>query len=172
MLLLLLRVGEELFFASASFTTATDSLMRATSSIKQPQYKDTLRQALMLIGTRASRAYPGGSLLRKALGAPVDSNVYDTGFLRSLSYVIEITRFYWSAGVRCDIIETRVTCHDLPGPGIGDRMRERAALSYSHRFRQRWQDVAISVFDMVAPPDMPRMMSARWGHTLAPGDVV
>ena len=26
-------------------------------------------------------------------------------------------------------------------------MRKRAALSYSHRFRQRWQDVAISVFD-------------------------
>ena len=55
--------------------------------------------------------------------APADSDVYDTGFfLRSLSHVIEIARFYWSAGVRCDIIETRVTCHD--SPGIRDRMRE------------------------------------------------
>jgi len=34
-----------------------------------------------------------------------------------LSYVIEITRFYESAGMRCGIIETRVTCHDLPGTG-------------------------------------------------------
>ena len=42
--------------------------------------------------------------------------------LPSLSHVIEIARFCWSAGVRCDIIETRVTCHD--SPGIRDRMRE------------------------------------------------
>jgi hypothetical protein len=28
-------------------------------------------------------------------------------FLRSLSHVIEIARFYGSAGVRCDIAETR-----------------------------------------------------------------
>ena len=43
-------------------------------------------------------------------------------FLHSMSHAIEIARFYWSARVRCDIIETRVTCHDLLG--IGDRMRE------------------------------------------------
>jgi hypothetical protein len=57
-----------------------------------------------------------------------------------------------------------VTCHGLPGPEIGDRMRERVALSYSHRFRQRWQDVAIHVSDMATSPDMPRMMSASRGH--------
>ena len=59
--------------------------------------------------------------MRKALSAPADSDVYDTGFLRSLSHTIEIAQFYWSVGVRCDIIETQVTCHDLPGSGIGDR---------------------------------------------------
>jgi len=50
-------------------------------------------------------------------------------------------------------------------------MREQAALSYSHRFRQSWQDAAINVFDMAAPPDMPRTISERYGDTLAPGDV-
>jgi len=77
--------------------------------------------------------------LCKAFDAPTDSDVCDTGFLRSMSRVIEIVRFYWSAGVRCDIIETWVTCHDLPV--IGDCMRERAELSYGHRFLTRWQDV-------------------------------
>jgi hypothetical protein len=43
-------------------------------------------------------------------------------------------------------------------------MRERAALSYSHRFRQRWQDVAIRVFDMAAPPD-----ATHDGGTVTPG---
>jgi hypothetical protein len=85
----------------------------------------------------------------KALGAPADRDVCDTGFSCSLSHVIEIAWFYGSSGVRCDITEIRVTCHDLLG--IGDRMRGRAALSYSHRFRQCWQDVAISVFGMAAP---------------------
>ena len=51
-------------------------------------------------------------------------------------------------------------------------MRQGAALSYGHHFRQRWQDVAISVFDMVAPPDMPRTMSARYEGTFVPGDVI
>ncbi len=62
-----------------------------------------------------------------------------------------------------------VTFYDLPG--IGDRMRERAALSYSHRFRQRWQDVDINVFDMFAPSDMLCAMFARYGGTLVSGDV-
>ena len=123
----------------------------------------------MLIGTRAHRAYPEGiAVLRKALGAPADGDVCGTGFLRSLSHVIEIARFYGSAGVRCDITETQVTCHDLIGQGIGDRMRERAALSHGHRFRQCWQDVSIHVFDMVAP----LICYTRYGGALVPGDVI
>ena len=72
-------------------------------------------------------------------------------FSCSLSHTIEICAVLLvSVGrVRGNLIETQVTCHDLPG--IGDRMRERAALSCSHRFRQRWQDVAIRVFDCGTP---------------------
>ena len=98
--------------------------------------------------------------MHKALGAPADRDVCDTGFLRSLSRVTEIARVYWSAGVRCDITETQATCYDLP-PGIRDHMRERAAPSYGHRFRQRWQAVAILVFGMASPSDMLCAMSAR-----------
>ena len=43
--------------------------------------------------------------LRKALGAPADSDVCDTGFLSSLSHTIEVEQFYGSVEVRCDIIE-------------------------------------------------------------------
>ena len=60
--------------------------------------------------------------MRKALGAPADLNIYDTAFLRSMLHIIEIARFYRSAWVWGDVIEIRVTCHDLLG--IGDRMRE------------------------------------------------
>jgi len=43
-------------------------------------------------------------------------------------------------------------------------MRERAVLSYGHRFRQRWQDVEISVFDGVTPGYATRDVRAIWGH--------
>jgi len=89
--------------------------MHVKPPIKQPQYKNALRQFSMLIETRASRAYLGGNRgCAKAFGAPAD------------------------------------------------RMRERAALSYNHRFRQRWQDVAINVFDMAAPSSW--MMSPDKGN--------
>ena len=47
--------------------------------------------------------------LRKALGAPADSDVCGTGFLHSVSHAIEILRFYWSAGVRLTAAEAPVT---------------------------------------------------------------
>jgi len=73
--------------------------MQVKPPIKQPPRKGVLRQALVLIETRASRAYPEGiAVLRKTLGAPADRDVCGTGFSCSLSHVIEIARFYWSTG--------------------------------------------------------------------------
>jgi len=98
--------------------------MQVTPPIKQPQHKDALRQALVLSKRERLKHIRRGSWLRRALGAPADRDVCVTGFLRSMSRVIEIVRLYGSAGVRCDITETQVTCHDLPGIG-GRRSHER-----------------------------------------------
>jgi len=50
-------------------------------------------------------------------------------------------------------------------------MRERAALLYGHRFRQCWQDVAISVFDGGTPGYATHDVCAIWG-TIVPGDAI
>jgi hypothetical protein len=59
-------------------------------------------------------------------------------------------------GIRCDIIETLVTCHD--SPGIGNRMREG----------RRWEDIDINVFDGGTPRYASHDVCAIWGH-LYPG---
>ena len=102
-------------------------------SIKQPQYKGALRQTLTLIGTRAYRAYPEESVVAQSIGRPRPITTYTSlDFSFSVTYHRDCAVLL-SAGVRCDIIETWVTYHDLPG--IRDRIRKQAALSYGRRFR-------------------------------------
>jgi hypothetical protein len=108
----------------------------------------------------------------KALGAPADRDVCGMGFCVLCRMLSRFARFYWSAGVWCDIIETRVTCHDLPGPGIGDRMRERAALSYNHRFRQRWRCRHSRIRHGGTPGYAMHDLCITMEGALVPGDVV
>ena len=93
--------------------------MQATPSINC-QRKDALRPGFGADRNESVSSISGGDRgCAKALGAPLIATYATLVFLHSLSHALEITQFYWSAGVRCDITETR---GNLPwSPGTGDR---------------------------------------------------
>jgi len=91
--------------------------------------------------------------------APADSDVYDTGCFAFSVACYRDCAVLLVSGVWGDIIETRVTCHDSRGSH-----ERRATLSYGHRFRQRWQDVDISVYDGVTPGYASHDVCAIWRH--------
>ena len=108
----------------ATTASTTDPVSpKPTYGLTETALKDALRQIFDADRNESVSSIFGGGRGCAKHWAPLPIATC-AALVLTFSVVIEIARFYWSAGVWCDIIETRVTCHDLPG--IADRTRKRA----------------------------------------------